>query len=314
MQRWIGSLIALVVVLAVEPRAEACSGCDGTSTAPSSGTVMPVNAVGACWRGWGDGSEIVLRDVESGLAIELTSTQQPGGNDLLPTQPLEPGRSYRFEFPDVDCTGPSQIEFTTSPAIRLGTFSLGTLLAMPPEITQIEVPESVSCSVYAEAVSVRIELARDPLLDPFADLLLYETLVDGERWSHMPRFFGTPKLGSSWVGRGVDVLFTACENGGGEGVPPGVHEVQMRARMPGMPGVVLESSVVEIALECPEISDESDDDDDSGESGSFVIPIDRADAEGCACNSSTPTHRRSIAPLLLVFAAGMLGRARRRGV
>lgn len=85
----------------------------------------------------------------------------------------------------------------------------------------------------------------NPELAPFTDLLMYETLVDGKPWTHETSLGDPPVVGRSWVGRGVDKLLTLCEAGGGGKV---VRQMQMRARIPGLPGALLVSDVLLLGL------------------------------------------------------------------
>ena len=312
--RWCVPALAAVCVLSLEPLAQACSGNDCTPpiAAPKDGTVMPVNAAGVRWEASTiEVEDVVLRDIAANVTLPIAFEQTGSLFDLRPAEPLDPGKTYRFEFPDDLCGPAFNRSFVTAPAVELSTTSLGSLLAAPPELAQIEVPASVTCSAFVDAVSVRVELELDPQLEPFAGALMYETLVDGQRWHHEPRLFAPQKLGESWVGRGVDSIFSTCPDGSQwSGVSPGPHQVQMRAEIPGLPGVVLESDVIEIVLECATTgetgddgeSDESESDESESESG--VAPSDESEgSQGCSCSGDGGRSPAALtAPVVLLLA------------
>jgi MYXO-CTERM domain-containing protein len=308
--RFASSLLIAAAVFLLEPVAHACSGdCSPANTVPGSNdAVMPVNAAGLRWLGGVDVIDaVVLRDVEADLTLPIAFEQAGWMYDLRPADPLEVGKTYRFELPDNGCGEPLTRTFSTTEPVELSSSSLGTLVAEPPELTLIDVPESVSCFIQVPAVSVRIELELDPQLEPFAALLVYRTLVDGESWGHIPHDFAPSNIGGSWRGRGVDEVFATCPSDSSEGVSLGAHQVQMRATIPGLPGVVLESDVVEIVLECGE--EESGDDELGGESGSFIAPEDPSveddERGGCSCSSDGErSPALVIAPLLVLLACG----------
>lgn len=310
----VGLVLAVAVaVLLLEPVAHACSGsdCVPAIALPGDDTVMPVNVAGVRWyAGSGEVADVVLRDVEADLALPFVFVQSGSMFDLRPADPLDPGKTYRFEFPEGSCNPAFNHTFITAPAVELATSNLGTLVLAEPEHGQVEVPESVTCSAYVDAVSVRVEIELDPQVEPFAALLLYETFVDGEPWRHIPRFFAGPYRGRSWVGRGVDKVFATCPGGSSDGLSPGSHQIQMRAEIPGLPEVTLESDVVEFTLECLAEGETGDEDDNGGESGSFIVPADPPDDEqGCGCSTDAGRSAAvSAAPLVLLLAC----RRRRR--
>lgn len=317
--RWCLPALVAVCVLLLEPLAQACSGndCEPARVVPSHDTVMPANAAGIRWYSAGaDVEQVTLRESETNVELPIAFVEDGWIYDLRPAVPLEPDKSYRFELPASDCSDAFQYWFVSASPVEIAANNLGSLTATPTELDQIEVPESVSCSIYVDAVSVRINLELDPQLQPFADLLMYETLVDGEPWHHTPRFFAPLQIGRSWIGRGVDLVFATCPGGGSDGVSLGPHEVQMLARIPGLPDVLLASNVVEITLECATTAEtgddgesdhgESDDESDSGESGNFVVPHDPAaedDRGGCSCSSDGERSTAVLtAPLVLLLA------------
>ncbi|HVH98030.1 MAG TPA: MYXO-CTERM sorting domain-containing protein [Enhygromyxa sp.] len=301
--------LATVCVLLLERVALACSGSDCTPpiAAPQDGTVMPINAAGVRWEAsTSEADDVVLRDIAANVTLPIAFEQTGSLFDLRPATPLDPGKTYRFEFPDDLCGPAFNRSFVTAPAVELSTSSLGSLVAAPPELAQIEIPASVTCSASVDAVRVDVELELDPQLEPFAGVLMYETLVDGKRWHHEPQLFASPKLGESWVGRGVDSIFSTCPDGSWNGVSPGPHQVQMRAEIPGLPGVVLESDVIEIVLECATTGETGDDESESdeSESGSFAAPIDESEgSQGCSCSSDGGRWPAALtAPVVLLLA------------
>ncbi len=312
----LAAFVSAVALLQVESVAQACSGCSGAAVAPEDGTVMPVNAVGVRWHAAGAAiDDVVLLDVEANVELAISS-EENGWIDLRPAQPLEPNKTYRFEFPGTECGPAFSRTYSTGPSAELVATELGALMAEPPVQGNIPVPESVTCTDDVDAVSVRVELELDPQLEPFADVLMYETLVDGERWAHDPMFFAPAQVGRSWVGRGVDVIFATCPNGNSDGVSIGPHQVQMRAQIPGLPGALLESDIIEIVLECETPEETGEDDADSYESGDFVVPVDEPDPRqaGCGCSSADGRSPATLAtPLLLLLALRRSSQPRRSG-
>ncbi|HLT39173.1 MAG TPA: hypothetical protein VK034_22970, partial [Enhygromyxa sp.] len=102
------------------------------------------------------------------------------------------------------------------------------------------------------------------------------------------------------------------------GLAEGVHEVQMLGRIPGLPGVVLESDVVEVLLECEtdetgEVAteDTGEQPDETGSFGPF-LPADD-DPQTCAC-ASADRQARPLGWLLLVLGVALRRpTGRRRG-
>jgi len=129
----------------------------------------------------------------------------------------------------------------------LGTVEVGAVQVGPLVVGT----SSGSCSTEANTVyaDVRLELSKEA--NPWRDLLEYETLVNGKRVVMSESINVGPQPWMSWVGRGKDRLYALCgDSHGFEGVGPGRHSVQFRARVAGTETVVL-SEEATLELVCP---------------------------------------------------------------
>lgn len=308
--RLIPILVVAVAAVAVPDPADACSlTCwDGYFT-PGDGATVPANIPALHWRPRTElgepspdpGKVTLAMTASPGVALGLTPMKLSNGDYLLvPDQPLVAGTSYRLRD-DNTCfgsAGPSVI-FTAGPAAPLPTAPLGTLRAVEGRVAELEVSTSGgSCSSTIDADQVTIELDLEPTVSPWHTALHFETLVDGQPWRPQTSLNHRSAPGASWRGRGVDLVYELCRSDDqavNTGLAPGMHEVSMRATLPGS-SIVMETPAVAVELACP------------GDPPPACLADPAAcDDGGCSAGGSQP------APWL-VLAGGALGAllARRR--
>jgi len=110
-----------------------------------------------------------------------------------------------------------------------------------------------SCSVNINAAQVRLDMRLPDELARWRDVLLYTTTVDGAIWRPRRHLCAPVAPGDSWVGRGLDVLFTDCGASTERickpyfGLSEGAHDVVMTAWWPGVEASVSAAARVELA-------------------------------------------------------------------
>lgn len=268
--------------------ASACSEpvCQDGFLVPSGTASVPANAPGLFWRAVRDGATGVADEVsawqvprassDGGRAaanegptatraplhvtrVALGPTDGPAtdaaAHGVLLTLPLVAGEHVHVEAADTCVIGglrPFSADLTITPAQPLPT-QLGTLTASPMQRGRLTIAsEGGGCSREAETVYVDVDLSLADGAAPWADLLLYETYVDGTRHHAASSTIHTPAPHESWVGRGRDRLALVCDAAGSDTplLTPGEHRVELTARLAGS-DVVLRSEPIVIALACP---------------------------------------------------------------
>jgi hypothetical protein len=198
------------------------------------------------------------------VPIEVTATDVPrfhrwvAPQVVRPLEALVPGAQYTLVTPNTECIDhdpqdqePVTRTFVAAAAAALPD-TLGTLSAATPTRADLVVAEDGACSRTQDTHGAHLTLALDASAAPWADVLAYETVVNGAFWG--PSEFsgwGFP-TGASWVGRGQDLVFAICnDNPYSEHsyLLPGTHTVKMRARVPGT-DVVLETDELTLELSC----------------------------------------------------------------
>ena len=237
-----------LVLLSSRP-ADACSlpQClPGAFVPAGEGVTIPANAPGLFWRPSltsgqpADPSTVRLTRYGDTTAIPFTPVQELGSTDwvLVPQQPFVEGTQYVLEE-SVECNGApgARTVFTAGPSAPLPT-TLGALRTTPHgNFQDLEVATaSGSCSTTVGATVLSITLETSTNADRWKDLLLYETLVDGQPWVNQSTANARPSPGASWRGRGEDLLFRICEPNPDalyQGLAAGGHQVAFRATLPG---------------------------------------------------------------------------------
>ncbi|MDZ4064155.1 MAG: hypothetical protein U1E22_05740, partial [Coriobacteriia bacterium] len=201
--------------------------------------------------------------METTLAVHIEPGPPFGGFFLVPKVPMPVGKTIRVRGANFcqNATGvlddtASVAVFETSASSPLPT-DLGVLTATPSVVEPLVVADgSGPCASTVTAATVRVTLAFSTGALPWKDVFAFETWVDGEPWGSAHHIAREPIIGSSWEGRGVDLMFSICETPGGSFpvVAPlgeGSHEVKMRAWLPGS-STVLETPSIVFALSCDE--------------------------------------------------------------
>ncbi len=304
--RYMRSLSCLLILsaLLVQARpADACSRsvCWGGAFVPGDASTIPSNAPGLYWRpGSGESgapspASVRLTTVGApGSALPFTATSLPGGDYVLvPAAPLVEGTSYVLEDLSI-CNGTARprVTFTAGPSAPLPT-SLGTVSTDPHGYrAEIDVATSVgSCSTTIDATLFGIALEPSAEAAPWMALLMFETVVDDQRWVAQESINVATSPGASWKGRGRDLLYRICTpnpDASYQGMSLGGHQVAFRASLPTAQPI--SAAPLGIELMC-DLAPDTDPDDDS--------------AVGCA--SSKP----SSSSLILVAFAALLRRRRR---
>lgn len=250
---------AVVGILWSSSPARACtpSWCIGARTIPAGGQV-PANTPAFAWFA-GGGLDTSVRDeielvrIDTGERVQV-STEEFGSSFfgpsyfLRPQVPLAEGASYRIMSPD--CGDPGS--YASEPIVVTGSApfptTLGRLTARAGTPC-VEVPAGGACSASIIAAVVDVELELSDEARPWADVLMFETEVDGREWRPTSSIGRESPVGASWVGRARDLIYAACDVSGYE-LSEGAHRVRMSARIPGTDRVV-ESEPLEVSLRCP---------------------------------------------------------------
>ncbi|MCB9654900.1 MAG: hypothetical protein H6729_12300 [Deltaproteobacteria bacterium] len=251
-------------------RAEACSAptCLPSYFVPEQGTQVPANLPALYWR-------TVVRFANPSLGVDLSAVRLTSVDDpmnpiplvshevnlrdrlLELSRPLVAGTMYRLVDTSTCAfaeTEPLEVDFEATdeapwPSTQLGTIRSSEIERLPMMVVETA---SGSCSAAVDAVvmDVEVELATDVI--PWKDVLLFETLVDGEVWSQKPNILATRSPGASAWGRGRDRLYRVCRHddpGVSLGLTKGSHEVVMKARLPGTP-LEMTSTPILVELRC----------------------------------------------------------------
>lgn len=237
---------------------------------------VPENAPGFWWRAERDGDAATGESVTAMLvgtadqpARELTLVRTwlpprtaangdalPGG--VLLGVPLVAGQRVHVEAADtcaIGGRGPFVASVVVTPASPVPT-RLGSLSATAPARGPLTLAsDGGGCSRERQTVYVDVQLELHSSAEPWADLLLYETRVDGRPYAAAASAIHGPPPHVSWRGRGTDRLFALCEGAGASpdeaaGLAPGDHEVQLIARLPGS-DTRITSDTIQVALVCP---------------------------------------------------------------
>jgi hypothetical protein len=197
------------------------------------------------------------------MSITALSALSLGGFALVPDQPLVAGTSYLLTDHNVcgdEDDGPFQLDgptamFQVGPAAPLPT-QLGSLHASAVAVASLQVSANASCDANVDAARATIELDFAAEAAPWRDVLQFETWVDGKPWTPSHSSVESRVPGTSWVGRGSDIVYRVCHvsdfdrpNVYNDGLAPGPHVVEMRAHLPGT-AIEVRSDSVTVELAC----------------------------------------------------------------
>lgn len=228
-----------LAILGSERPADACTFCLGPVTSPSSGRSLPASApgivLGPTIRGGEDERTLVLEN-EARERVAGAMKESEGRDYFAPAAELAPG-TYTIRYRnDCESDGPrpfykeTPIHVTPAAAlpVRVGTLRVKSAARKSMKATTT----SGSCvePVLAGVVDLAYEL--DPRTQPYADVLQWETYVDGARWPG-----AEPHPESEELAQGRLRLFTPCDANGtkgrSRGLSAGAHAVELRAILVG---------------------------------------------------------------------------------
>jgi MYXO-CTERM domain-containing protein len=257
-------LLPLLALAAVDVReAEACSqpACWTGYFTPGDGATVPANLPAIVWRpvrnsitGEAPDPTKVSLSTAAGVTVPLTGKAIANGDWVFTIdKPLSEGVGYVLRDLNlcVDQVGPTAA-FTAAAAAPLPT-ELGALTTNNHRIGTLEVgTSSGSCSVTIEVDQVGVEVSLPAATQPWRDVLLYETLVDGTSWRPERSIRQSLPAGESWFGRGADRVYKTCSTPdqlGSFGLAEGPHEVAMQATLAGT-SLALSAAALTVELGC----------------------------------------------------------------
>jgi len=265
MPRRLLTALLLALLASAAPRtASACSAayCPGPRLWLEPGASVPASAPGV----WVDLSLVgeVTPTVELWMDVDGELIQQDArleGELLVPAAGFVEGALYQVRA--VRECETQEVDFRVGPAAALPeTLGRGRVFATGQ--TELPIPAwDGSCYGGVDAAYADVWVDGDDALEPWHDLLVWETYVDGERYA--PRgtinpegYYGLPAdvqhdARFSWRGPANDRVYAACgevpAGASSEGVSEGVHTVVLRASIPGT-DVVLDSNPITVDLRC----------------------------------------------------------------
>ncbi len=300
--------------------AYACSpaSCEPGDTFPTSGSIpsnalawftmsSTVSAEAADAGSVEDGIKVFVMPSDAGQEVEFELTSDgtpspdwPGGADevWVPSTSIAAGTRLRVES-SLNCgQSVESSEITVTEPAPLPT-SLGTLAVATSVGPLLLWTNSGSCVDRVPAVYADVEVTLTPEAQPFADVLRYSLLVDGEHYRSTDYDEYDEELDSGgWPprrpisgsehGPGKDRVYATCvpHQGGELGVAATQHELQMVALLPD--GTTITSDVVGVDLTCPSCEAEGGTDCNATDGG--VATDEAVDA-----SASSPTTDPSAA-------------------
>jgi hypothetical protein len=292
---WVG----VSPVLACQPNP-----CRSGEFLPGDGGHVPANAPALGWRppvASGeprDPSAIPaprLVRLDTGEQVDLDVVADADADFmLLVVSKLEAGTRYRLasDFAAAEGCTTEPVEFEVTE-----TAPLPSQLGMPTMVGSARRDISVfttsgSCFAPLPVVQLSIDLAQATEVTPWWDLLVHQTVVDGELWSHA--IAQPPAAGSA-------VLFSECEPEMGQEVDPGIvdrglltgtHSMRFEANLLG--ANTLRSSELTVELRCADAQ-----------------PVQTSDA-GCSAVAAPATRSGFVALPVLGALLGLSCRRLRR--
>ncbi|MGE0549173.1 MAG: hypothetical protein AB7O24_23350 [Kofleriaceae bacterium] len=298
--RWV--VLVMLGHLSVSQHAEACipPTCSPGAFKPGDGSTIPSSAPALYWRPTRTGDKpsdpssvrlTAAADPSTPLAFTATALAN-GDYALVANEPLVEGTSYVLEdLTACELAPPVRAEFTVAASAPLPT-TLGRTGAIGRAMRDVLFVRSASlgCTMTTiDASLISIMLTPSEEATPWIALLMFETIVDGELWSHH-EFADGPVLDL------VYRLCTANPTAANQGLSTGVHQVAFRASLRNGQAITSEPEAIE--LFCDSLPDP--DPDPSPE------PNDNDSWFGCAAGGSSSSW------LIAGVAAAMLSRRRRR--
>lgn len=256
------SAVALAAALAWSPgSAAACSpgSCVPGRLVPRDGATIPENTPALAWRppidfmAPGDSPRPALTvsriDGDAPVVVEHEEEDAADGWVWIRLSQWHEGARYRVEVA-ADC-GPDAVELEVGPAAPLPD-SLGQVVTPGPARQDLTVATvSGSCVTEIPAMVLPVSLEPDDSVRPWAELLLFQTMVDGEPWA--PSWSLGPVEPHDELQGSDDLVFTECEPDPGQsvddgalhdGVDPGEHAIRIDATLPGHAGTLQSGELI----------------------------------------------------------------------
>ena len=240
---------------------------------PLDGAQLPANAPALLWtpianRGEFSPTELNLMRVDGGEVVEVDVSLEVFDAPLaqrffdhlavLPATALVEGGTYLLETPST--VGCGEDEVPVAPTFRVGPpaelpASLGSICFEALGEADLRLAQDASCFHDQQTIYADVGLVLDEAAEPWADLLVFETIVNGELWLPADISGEIYQTGGSWVGRGVDRVFAICNErpySEHSFLLPGAHELSFRATVPGS-DLVLETPPVRLEIVCGDL-------------------------------------------------------------
>jgi hypothetical protein len=261
---WVAAIGFLGSVFLAPARSAACSCARYIRTwgFVSNGGLIPSNSRGLLW--WGEFEGVTDTDRTLPVQIarasgeplpveyELVSKEPPRSLWLFrPQGGFKKGESYVFtarrtfllDLGNEDQTVDVKVSYQAAVAppgpvvLKVGQPSSGKL----------QIAKGVSCSETVTAAELPVEMDAPEGIGKFRDQLYFETLIDGNKWLPSSSVCNTILPGTSWRGKGADLLFSVFSSfGDASGLTPGHHVVELRASLPGTD--ILLTSKIEVQV------------------------------------------------------------------
>ncbi len=254
-----------------------------------------------------DGSSVPLEVIEYPPPdAPKVLTYRMSGYVVAFSEPLEENALYRFDRPGY-CSGSDPTSWSLSTDFETGPASpypgnLGQLVVDPVLQTQVMASAGLdyvgACSSSVGAVAVHYEVRLSAEAEPWRDLLVYWSVVDGVAHRNEQSLDDAWDLNPSPASEGKDYVWVTCDERVPSGtnligsVEPGVHSIQLRAWLPGS-DVIVTSDTVDVELRCPEVEDPTTPD----ASAPDAMASDASVSDASVPDASTPVGSP---PLMLV--------------
>jgi hypothetical protein len=252
------AVVLPIVVVGAPAPADACiDPCVQGFFVPASASTVPANLPAVYWSPiYEPSGEWPSKD----KLVALSSDGIPPTFTVVAAESWRPSYLLYFEVPLVEGTTyafvdrnecavfnfyrPPSVTFLAGPPAPLPT-TLGQLESQPSRFGLLDVPAQKECDpimveVVAAHAFVRLELSSDAA--PWREVLELETIVDGKVFT---------------VGAHGHSLYRVCAFETTDpwlsiytGLEEGVHEVKMRATLPGT-DLVLETRPITVEIDCP---------------------------------------------------------------
>lgn len=252
------TLIAIALILAPGVAAAcSCMPLPDWGFYVASETTVPANVRGLLWAPMHNGKAPAPADFEirradgqakAAVPIEIVAVR-PGLFLIQADVPLTPGATYlfkttrfnafRFRADDPpDAPRAEQVVRVTVAAEPLKLPAELPLTQAPSEEATVGVPASGSCSRAVRARTAKVKVALPDSLAPYAEHLVYTTLIDGQPAPAIKSSLcGFTPPGRTWAGTAEDLLFRACglvaRASAASGRPKDGEQVAIEVSLPG---------------------------------------------------------------------------------